>query len=77
MKISERQAASIKTLCVTAQQNNQVLNHPIATLELLRTMDPGLDIVENIYPWIRQHENEKLTMQDIVTQLLLTIDEQE
>lgn len=75
MKISERQAAAIKTLAITAQEEDQVLTHPLATMKLLQMMDPDLDVIKEIYPWIEQHENDGLKLKDIVDQLLQTLSE--
>lgn len=73
MKLSERQAIAIKNLAITAQEDDQVLTHPLATLKFLQMLDPDLDVIKAIYPWIEQHENEGLKLKDIVDQLLQTL----
>lgn len=73
MKLSERQAAAIKNLALTAEEDDQVLTHPLSTLKFLQMLDPDLDVIKVIYPWIEQHETDGLKLKDIVDQLLQTL----
>lgn len=75
MEISERQTEAIKNLAATAQENDRVLTHPLATVKFLQMMDSDLDVVKVIFPWIEQHENDGLKLKDIVDQLLQTLSE--
>lgn len=39
-------------------------------------MDPDLDVLKVIFPWVEQHENDGLKLKDIVDQLLQTLSEE-
>lgn len=39
-------------------------------------IDPDLDVLKVIFPWVEQHENDGLKLKDIVDQLLQTLSEE-
>lgn len=70
MKITERQINALRNLTRTAQESDRVLKHPLETLKFLNRLDPDLDPIKVVYPWVEQHQNDDLTINDIVKQLL-------
>ena len=70
MKITERQMNALLNLTRTAQKSDRVLKHPLETLKFLNRFDPDLDPIKVVYPWVEQHQNDDLTLNDIVKQLL-------
>ena len=73
MKFTEQQINSILNLVLTAQESDQVLKHPLETLKFMNRFDPNLDPIKIVYPWVEQHKNDGLTLNDIVRQLLQII----
>nr|WP_297935753.1 hypothetical protein [uncultured Lachnoclostridium sp.] len=73
MKISKRQINALLNLTLTAQESDRVLKHPLETLKCMNYFDPNLDPIKVVYPWVEQHQNDGLTLNDIVKQLLKII----
>ncbi len=70
MKITEQQFNSLLNLVLTAQESDRVLKHPLETLKCMNWFDPNLDPIKVVYPWVEQHQNDGLTLNDIVRQFL-------
>lgn len=70
MKFSKNQIDALFNLVLTAQESDRVLKHPLETLKCMNYFDPNLDPIKVVYPWVEQHQNDGLTLNDIVKQLL-------
>lgn len=73
MELSKGKIVAIDALFRTAEEDDKPLLHPIATLNMLCMLEPDLEIVKEVYPWVKEHENDGLKLKDILNQLRLIL----